>query len=151
MRVRASSAFMAVPGGKGCIALIALTSVLVLTACGSSSPKPAGPPSASTLASKIPGCGDLLTNTPSVIAVEDVTCTLQDGAPIEIATFANSADERQWIADGGYPPDPDPAYAGCCIEGNGWAATVGFNSSLGPMDVDYNYVIKAIGGRQVQG
>jgi len=86
-----------------------------------------------------------------LVAVEDVTCTLQDGAQIEIATFANSGDERQWISDGGSPSAPDPAYAGCCIEGNGWAATVGFNNSQGPMDVDYNYVIKAIGRRQAQG
>lgn len=47
----------------------------------------------------------------------------------------------------GYPSDPDPVYAGCCIEGNDWAATVGFNNSQGPLDVDYNQVISASGGR----
>jgi hypothetical protein len=83
--------------------------------------------------------------------IQDVTCTLQDGAPVEIGTFANSSDERQWILDGGSPISPDSAYAGCCVQGNGWAATVGFNNNLGPMDQDYNQVISALGGREVSG
>jgi hypothetical protein len=83
--------------------------------------------------------------------VQDVTCTLQDGAPVEIGTFVNPGDERQWISDGGSPTSPDPAYAGCCVQGKGWAATVGFNNSNGPMDQDYNYLISALGGREVDG
>jgi hypothetical protein len=120
--------------------------VVLLAACGSS-----GPPSAHSLAAKIPGCGSITAGTPAVMEVQDVTCTLQDGAQIEIGTFANPADEKQWITDGGSPSSPDPAYAGCCIQGNNWAATVGFNNNSGPMNVDYKQVIAALGGREVNG
>jgi hypothetical protein len=126
------------------VAAVALT--LNLAACGSSAPL-----TARQLAAKIPGCTGTFANTPAVMEEQDVTCTLVDGAPVDIGTFATAGDERQWISDGGSPASPDPAYAGCCIQGDGWAATVGFNSSLGPMDVDYRQVIKALGGRMVTG
>ena len=135
--------------------VLAFTGVITLSvaACSTTSTNATSPASlsATALANKIPGCGSPITNTPSVLARQDVTCTLQDGAQIEIVTFTSSGDERQWISDGGYPSDPDPVYAGCCVEGNDWAATVGFNNSQGPTDVDYNQVISAIGGRQVTG
>ncbi len=130
---------------KSLVPVIAVLAVL-LTGCGSS-----GPPSARALARKIPGCSGISNGTPGAMESQDVLCTLQDGAQIEIGTFANTSDERQWIGDGGSPASPDPAYAGCCIQGNLWAATVGFNNSLGPMDVDFNAVMHALGGRMVQG
>jgi hypothetical protein len=125
--------------------------VASLGACGSSEPKSAPPPSPSALADKIPGCAQLIVNTPTVNSLQDVTCILTDGAQVELATFASQADETQWIQNGGPGSPPDPTYAGCCIEGNHWAATVGFNNNQGPTDVDYNAVIAAIGGRQVNG
>jgi hypothetical protein len=67
-----------------------------------------------------------------------------------IGTFANASDERQWINSGGDPTSPDSLDAGC-IQGQLWAASVGFNLSNRPMDVDFDTVIHAIGGRQVQG
>lgn len=103
--------------------------------------------SATTLASKIPGCTNVASGTPAVMATGDATCSLSDSSQVEIATFADSADERQWISDGGYPPAPDPAFAGCCIEGNGWAATISAPGDGG----DFSQVTNAIGGRQVQG
>jgi hypothetical protein len=124
--------------------------VLALAACGSAQAHHAAV-SAGALARRIPACGSLVTNTPSVLARQDVSCTLQDGSQVEIATFANSNDERHWISDGGSPDAPDPAYAGCCIEGKGWAATVGLNSINRPMDVDFRHVMSAIGGREVTG
>jgi hypothetical protein len=125
--------------------------VLVLAACGGSVPHPPSPPSAAALAHKIPGCGQLITDFHlSVLTRQDVSCTLQDGAGVEIATFASQGDERQWISDGGDPSTPDPSYAGCCIEGNGWAATIGFPSGGGPI-ADFDRVLSAIGGRKVSG
>jgi hypothetical protein len=128
---------------------LAVVACGVLAGCGVSTP--AGPPSARALAHKIPGCGGIIAGTLSDMEAQDVTCTLQDGAPVEIGTFANASDERQWINSGGDPALPDSLYAGCCIQGQLWAATVGFNLSNGPMDVDFDTVIHAIGGRQVQG
>lgn len=122
------------------------TALALLAGCGSS-----GPPSAHALATRIPGCGQIISNTPSVLELKDVTCTLEDGAQVEIGTFANSSDERKWISDGGSPISPDPAYAGCCIQGNGWAATVGFNNNNSPMDTDFHHVTSALGGRTVEG
>jgi hypothetical protein len=105
------------------------------------------PPSASTLAAKIPGCGAVTVNTPAVMEVQDVSCILPGspfGVVVEIGTFATSAAETQWISDGGNPTTPDPAFFGCCIQGNGWAATVDGDDSY------VNTVINAIGGKQVQ-
>jgi hypothetical protein len=104
--------------------LAAAVVLALLVGCGSS-----GPPSATSLAQKIPGCANISTNTPAVDEVQEVTCTLNDGSIITIGTFSSSGNETQWISDGGYPSDPDPAYVGCCVEGSGWAAQVGFNNS----------------------
>jgi hypothetical protein len=132
-------------------ALTAAALAVVAAGCGGGTASKHTTASATALAHKIPGCSSLITNTPSVLARQDVICTLQDGAQVEIATFAKSGDELRWISDGGSPDSPDPAYAGCCIEGKDWAATVGFNASSGPMDVDYRQVISAVGGREVTG
>ena len=129
------------------IALIVFA--LALTACSSSAPpKPAGPPSASALAAKIPGCSQITQMTPMVISVQDVTCTMSDGTLVEIATFTNAHNEQAWIENGGTGSPPDPAYAGCCIEGNLWAATGSWVGDDGDA-VFYQQVIAALGGRQV--
>jgi hypothetical protein len=118
---------------------------LVLAACGISSP----PPWASALAAKIPGCSysALSGQAPNVLSTGEHYCNLRDGATVEIATFASTAKEQKWILDGGSPSSPDPAFAGCCIQGDGWAATVDSNFGMGA--TDQYYVIKAIGGRMV--
>jgi hypothetical protein len=95
---------------------LAVVACGVLAGCGVSTP--AGPPSARALAHKIPGCGGITAGTLSDMKVQDVTCTLQDGAPVEIGAFANASDERQWINSGGDPASPDSFYAGCCIQGS---------------------------------
>jgi len=77
----------------------------------------------------------------------DVTCSLPDGSLLEIATFATQTGETQWIENGGTGPGPpDPSYAGCCIQGNGWAATVGAPDYVGQ---GATVVTLAIGGRVV--
>jgi hypothetical protein len=121
--------------------------VAALAACGGS----ASPPSASALAAKIPGCSynAMSGQAPDVLSTGEYYCNLQDGATVEIATFANTANEQKWILDGGSPISPDPAFAGCCIEGAGWAATV--SSDIGMGAADQGYVIKAIGGKMVSG
>ena len=125
------------------LAIIALAAA-VLAGCSSG-----GPPAAASLAGKIPHCGSLATNTPPVIAVQDVTCIMPDGSQVELVTFATSADEQQWIASGGSPATPDPQYDGCCLQGTGWAATIG-DGGNGTL-VDWYDVTKALGGRQVTG
>lgn len=122
----------------------AVALVLALAACGS----PAKPLTAHELARKIPGCADITAYTPAVIETGDVKCTLRDGAEVEIGTFGNARDERRWISDGGYPLFPDPVFAGCCVQGGGWAATV---SSPGPPMADLALIRKALGGRVVDG
>jgi hypothetical protein len=127
--------------------LAAAVLAAALAACGS----PAAPLTARELAAKIPGCAQAVIATPSVMEVQDVTCVLQDGAYFDIGTFASKQDEREWITDGGSPDSPDPAYPGCCIQGNGWAATVGLASYTGPMTMYLRQVVRALGGRIVNG
>lgn len=125
----------------------AVAVVLLLAGCGSS-----GPPSAHSLAAKISGCSGITPGTPAVMEVQDVTCNLPDGAPVEIGTFANSSAEQHWISDGGSPMSPDPMFGGCCVQGSGWAATVGWgNNGVGGGAADFPKVISALGGRQVDG
>lgn len=130
------------------LAAAASVAAVTLTACGSS------PPAAAGLAGKIPRCGQLANATPASFVQQDVTCTFADsqGATVnvEVATFTGSADEQKWISDGGTPSSPDPAYGGCCIQGNGWAATVD-SYTVGTGNADFHTVMSAIGGRQVQG
>jgi hypothetical protein len=126
--------------------LVLSAALAVVAGCGSS-----GPPSASSLAQKIPGCAHVTADTPAVDEVQQVGCIRPDGAVITVGTFSSSANETQWISTGGDPAASDPAFSGCCIQGSGWAATVGFNAQSGPVDVDYQSVISAIGGREVQG
>ena len=121
----------------------ALTALVLLAACGSSTPHHAAP-TAAGLARRIPGCGTPAVNTPSVLEIADVTCTMAS-EQVTIATFATAADEKKWIADGGYPADPDPIYAGCCVQGHLWAATVD------GITYDFGLVIKVLGGRRVSG
>lgn len=125
-----------------------LAAVALLAACGTSAPHhPAL--TAASLAHRIPGCAGITPGTPTSSEKQDVTCVMPDNAQVEIGTFATTADERKWVSDGGYPPAHDPVFAGCCIQGDGWAATVGFGSN-GEVN-DFPAVIKAIGGRQVSG
>jgi hypothetical protein len=122
----------------------AACAVLALAACGSGG----SPVTAASLAGRIPGCGSLITNTPAVMAEQDVTCTTQDNEQIEVVTFATSADETQWISDGGYPAAPDPVYVGCCVQGSGWAAQI---NAAGNDGYDFGPVLRALGGREVTG
>jgi hypothetical protein len=129
---------------KTCPAIAACALVLALAACGGGGT----PATAASLASRIRGCAGVTVNTPAVIEVQDVTCTLPDGDQIEVATFPSSADETQWISDGGSPDSPDPDYIGCCVEGSGWAAVVG---GLNGVLTDYYDITHALGGREVTG
>jgi hypothetical protein len=126
-------------------AILAAGVVIAVTACGGGGTAT----TAQSLAQRIPGCGPVVVNTPPVMAKQDVTCLMPDGEQFEVVTFASSADEGQWIADGGYPSQPDPAYLGCCAEGNGWAAAVDATGPQGAYDLDP--VVKALGGREVSG
>jgi hypothetical protein len=132
---------------KMALCLSAVAAIVVLAGCSST---PASL-TARHLATRIPGCTQITEETPAVMEIQDVTCTLPDGAIVEIATFATSNDERRWILDGGSPQSPDPAYAGCCIQGNKWAAAVGFSIVGKPGIIDDQLVTKAIGGRIVSG
>jgi hypothetical protein len=93
---------------------VLIAAALLLAACSSPAPL-----TARQLAGKIPGCSGTYASTPAVLEEQDVTCTLPDGAPVTIGTFAASRDETAWISDGGSPASPDPAYAGCCVQGPG--------------------------------
>jgi hypothetical protein len=125
----------------------AAVAVALLAGCGSS-----GPSSAHALAAQITGCDGILSQTPAVMEITDVTCTLRNGAQVEIGTFANSNDEKQWISAGGSPESPDPAFAGCCIQGNDWAATVGWGNNVNTgNEAGFRKVISALGGRAVNG
>jgi hypothetical protein len=127
-----------------------LITAAALAACGSAPASTAGGtrPSAMTLARKIAGVTGCFASTPDVESTGDVICNLADGSQLELATFANQSAETQWIQNGGTGSPPDPSYAGCCIQGSGWAATVG-----GPDYVDQGSVpvIAALGGRVVNG
>jgi hypothetical protein len=78
---------------------------------------------------------------PSVLASTDEQCAVHDGGNgvIEVATFPNMGNEVKWI-------QADLAY-GCCIEGHLWAA----NYSSEPGYGDFGRIMKALGGRQVNG
>lgn len=127
---------------------IAAAAAIACAACSSSS---ASSLSASQLAHKISGCAAFTTDTPASIETAEATCTLADGSLVTIGTFPTSGAEQQWIQDGGSTLSPDPAFAGCCIQGSGWAATVGLNNAGTPLEPDYQAVLSAIGGRQVNG
>lgn len=124
---------------------------LGMTACSSGG---ASPPSAMSMAQKIPGCGAVTVNIPVGFVQQDVSCQFTDSmdaqVAVEIATFASSSDEQEWISDGGSPQTPDPGYGGCCVQGNGWAATV-FSNAIGDGAEDFAHVLSAIGGREVTG
>lgn len=135
--------------------ILPAAAVLALAACGT----PAAPhahdtaqtpahPSAMSLARKIPGVTGCQDATPDATSTGDVICNLPDGSQLELATFSASAAEDQWLADGGTGSPPDPSYAGCCIQGNGWAATVGAPDYAVKGSVP---VIAALGGRVVNG
>ena len=126
-------------------AILAAGAVIAVTACGGGGSTAT---TAQSLAQRIPGCGSIVVNTPPVMAEQDVTCTTTDNEQIEVVTFASSADETQWITDGGEPIAPDPVYAGCCVQGNGWAAAV---AGPGGSGYDLDPVVKALGGREVSG
>jgi hypothetical protein len=127
--------------------LLTLPMAVLLAACGGANAS-SGPPSARTLAKRIPGCSDITKMTPAVIEIQDVECNLPDGGVVEIGTFPNSRDEQQWISDGGSPMSPDPGNSQCCIQGKLWAATVDNSGSLGQ---DFSTVMAAIGGREITG
>jgi hypothetical protein len=115
---------------------VTAVTVLAVSACGSS------PPSAKSLTAKIPGCGPYA-GTPgtSVYAQQDAQCQLQDGTVVEVATFANQADERSWITHWG-------GYGACCLEGDSWAATVD-DSTADSQQPDWQTVESALGGKRV--
>ena len=94
-----------------------------------------------SLARRIPGCADR-----DAAGRHDATCTLRDGSAVTIATFTTAAAERAWLQHGGGGNPPDPSFAGCCVFGNGWAATVGPGTRHVPGDRDFTRVIRAIGG-----
>ena len=129
-----------------------VVTVAAVAACGTSKP-----PSARDLAAKISGCTHITARTPAVMELQDVTCS-HGGTPVEIGTFANAHQEHRWIADGGSPMSPDPDYAGCCVQGDLWAATVDFNKlkaesgyyfALDPTAVMFAEIEDALGGSQV--
>jgi hypothetical protein len=132
--------------------------VLALAACSGSATVTAtvtvtagagsGHPSAMALAQKIAGVTGCGQSTPDVESTGDVICSLSDGSQVELATFATQSAEMQWIQNGGTGSPPDPAYAGCCIQGNLWAATV---SAPDYVDSGSTAVIAALGGRVVNG
>lgn len=143
---------------KRVIPVAAATVMLALAACsssatshGSTAPAAAAthaPPSAMSLAQQVAGVTGCSNATPDATSTGDVICELPDGSALELATFASVANEQQWIEDGGTGLPPDPSYAGCCIQGSGWAATVGTPDYVDRGSVA---VIAALGGRVVNG
>jgi hypothetical protein len=130
-----------------------VTGILALAGCGGSSThspsSSSSPPSAMALAQKVPGTSGCQTQTPDVEVTQDVICQFANGSQLEIATFASGADETQWIQNGGSGSPPDPSYAGCCVEGALWAATIGGPDYAGSSGA--SPVISAVGGRVVNG
>jgi hypothetical protein len=130
---------------------VLITGMLALTACGGGSSGGSGSSttsSAMALAKKIPGTSGCQTQIPDVNVTQDVICQLSDGSALEIATFTDQADETQWIQNGGSGSPPDPSYAGCCIEGTLWAATV---SSPDFVVTGASKVTPVLGGKVVDG
>ena len=118
-------------------ALIALA--LVLAACGGGNP---APPTARTLALKLPGCHKPFTPSGgvSVQASTEQEC-LTPSAEVFVATFSSEALERQWII---------AQQAGACesIQGNRWAADVLPTVNGTGCSVEAA-IAKALGGRIV--
>jgi hypothetical protein len=138
---------------RAVFAIAAAATVLTLAACGgtANTASTSGSPSATALEHKIPGCGQITVNpSPQVGDVQDVTCVLANGTQVDLATFAAQAAELAWIQNGGEGSPPDPSFAGCCIEGNLWAATGSWIGNDGDQ-VFFQPVIAAIGGKQVSG
>ena len=139
------------------ITAAAALAVLALAGCSSStttavtvsSPAaPAAPPPALTLLHRIPGVTGCAAATADPEDLTQATCQLPDGSLVEVATFATAADEMQWIEGGGAGSPADPSYAGCCIQGAGWAATVGAPDYV---DRGAAVVTPVLGGRVVNG
>jgi hypothetical protein len=119
-------------------ALIVIVPVVMLAACGSS-----GPATASSLVAQIPHCGSLpLAQAPGPEMTSQAECGLPDGAQVYIALFTSESAENAWIASQGI-------YYGCCVQGDGWAATVDNSSQGGPQPADWQAVLAHAGGRQV--
>jgi hypothetical protein len=128
----------------------------MVTSCGATATKPS---SARRLAAQVSGCTRITAQKPVQMELQDVACIFPGAdEPMRIATFANSGDERRWIADGGSPSSPDPHYPGCCVQGSLSAATVDFDSikaevgywsAVDPTAVEFDVIIASIGGRQV--
>lgn len=128
-----------------------LAAVIAAAAACSSPPAPPAALTAQQLAQKITQCSGVTADTPSSIETAEASCTLADGSPVTIGTFATSGAEQQWIQAGGSPSSPDPLYVGCCVQGDGWAATVGFAADGSSLESGYRIVMSALGGRQVTG
>ena len=122
-----------------------LPAVAVITLAACSSPATTSTHThAMTLAQKISGVTGCRDATADAGSTGDVTCTLADGSQLELATFATQSAETRWIKNGG--TGANPYYAGCCVDGNLWAATVGLPDYVVHGSAP---VIAALGGRVV--
>ena len=115
----------------------AASALVLLTACSSA------PPSAASIARKIPGCHPYWRGAIDVQAKQEVTCNDLGGA-VWVATFSSAPLERQWL-------NADGVGAGLCVQGSGWAALIASNSAG-----DWHYraarlVVAHAGGRIVTG
>lgn len=116
--------------------LLALVTLL-LTACGSSPP----PSARSLLKAAMPTCSMYSppTGGMSIYAQDEMTCVLPDSTLVDLAVFGNPADQRSWMLS------QDPGSGSCCVEGDGWAASILGEPFSGPAWSG----LERIGGRAV--
>lgn len=102
------------------------------------------PPTAASIARRIPGCHPYWTGPVDVQAMQEVTCNAP-GAAVWVAAFSSAALERQWLS-------ADAVGAGGCVQGNGWAALVSADNAAGDWHWrDARTVAAHTGGRLVSG
>lgn len=127
----------------GAVASLALT----LAGCGSAAPRPAGPPSAASLAAK-PHCTGIKPAAPvdSPYFREQILCLEPTAGgdyanATEIFTFGSVADEKTWTVG--------PDNGGTYLEGHLWAVQAPANEGgSGPSHGWVNHAEAALGGRE---
>ena len=112
----------------------AAAALVFLAACSSA------PPSAASIARRIPGCHPRYPGAVSAYATGEVFCA-PPGEQVYLGTFSSAHLARSWMAANSNGAD-------ACIQGNGWAAQVLFLSTS-PFAAAEARMAKALGGREV--